>query len=99
VKEIRKQYKSNIYEIHFTGGSKIGFTHALWTGFELLELHEDADHNIARVKMVGNHSPNELLSALLPQVQILGFREIIPTMNDIFIQEVGEDQLETIMSN
>jgi ABC-2 type transport system ATP-binding protein len=96
VKEIRKQYKSNIFEIHFTGGSKIGFTHALWTGFELLELHEDPDHNVARVKMVGQHSPNELLSALIPQVQILGFREIIPTMNDIFIQEVGEDQPQAV---
>jgi len=37
-----------------------------------------------------------LLSALIPQVEILGFREIVPTMNDIFIQEVGEDQLEEI---
>jgi ABC-2 type transport system ATP-binding protein len=96
VKEIRKQYKSNIFEIHFTGGSKIGFTHALWTGFELMDLHEDPDHNVARVKMLDNHSPNELLSALIPQVQILGFREIIPTMNEIFIQEVGEDQLEPV---
>ena len=96
VKEIRKQYKSNVFEIHFIGGSKIGFTHALWTGFELLDLHEDPDHNVARVKMLGNQSPNDLLSVLIPQVQILGFREIIPTMNDIFIQEVGEDQLEAV---
>ncbi len=95
VKDIRKQYKSNTFEIHFTGGNKIGFTHALWTGFELLDLKEDTDHNIAKVKMVGNHSPNDLLSVLIPNVQILSFREIIPTMNDIFIQEVGEN-LETI---
>ena len=92
VKDIRKQFRSNSYEIHFTGGNKIGFTHALWTGFELLDLKEDVDHNVARVKMVGNLSPNDLLSALIPNVQILGFREIIPTMNDIFIQEVGENQ-------
>lgn len=95
VKDIRKQYKSNIFEIHFTGGNKIGFTHALWTGFELLDLKEDPDHNIAKVKMVGNHSPNDLLAVLLPNVQIISFREVIPTMNDIFIQEVGENQ-ETI---
>ena len=92
MKDIRKQYKSNTFEIHFTGGNKIGFTHALWTGFELLDLKEDGEHHIARVKMLGNHSPNDLLSALLPLVQIQGFREIIPTMNDIFIQEVGESQ-------
>jgi ABC-2 type transport system ATP-binding protein len=96
VKDIRKQYKSNIYEIHFTGGNKVGFTHALWTGFELLDLKEDSDHHVAKVKMIGNHSPNDLLSVLIPNVQILAFREIIPTMNDIFIQEVGENkEMET----
>jgi hypothetical protein len=42
--------------------------------------------------MVGNYSPNDLLSVLIPHVQILGFREIIPTMNDIFIQEVKRQQ-------
>jgi len=94
VKEIRRQYRSNTFEIHFTGGNKIGFTHALWTGFELLDLKDDAEHHVAKVKMVGNHSPNDLLSVLIPNVQILGFREIVPTMNDIFIQEVGEAAAE-----
>ena len=97
VKEIRKQYKSNEYEIHFTGGNKIGFPHALWTGFELLDLKEDTDHNIAKVRMVGNYTGNDLLKALLPNVEILGFREIIPTMNDIFIKEVSTRHEEAII--
>lgn len=92
VKEIRQMFKSNTYEILYTGGNRIGFTHALWTGFELLELKEDPDHNVARVKMIGNHSPNELLSALIPHVNIIGFRELIPSMHDIFIQEVSRRQ-------
>ncbi len=95
VKDIRKQYKSNTFEINFTGGNKIGFTNALWTGFELLDLKQENDQSIAKVRMVGNHTPNDLLSALLPQVQVLGFHEIIPSMNDIFIQEVGENR-ETV---
>ncbi len=93
VKEIRKQYKSNTYEIQYSG-NKIGFTNALWTGFELLDMKEESDHTIANVKMVGNHSPNDLLNALLPNVQVLGFREIIPSMNDIFIRKVSESSDE-----
>ncbi len=89
VKEIRKQNKSNTYEIQYTG-NRIAFTHALWTGFELIDLKEDPEHNIARVKILGDHSPNDLLSTLLPQVQVLGLKEIIPSMNDIFIQKVNE---------
>ncbi|MCX6290282.1 MAG: ATP-binding cassette domain-containing protein [Bacteroidetes bacterium] len=87
VKDIRKQYKSNTYEIQYSG-NKIGFTNALWTGYELLDLKEDGDHSVAKVKMINGHTPNDLLHSLLPNVQILGFHEIIPGMNDIFIQTV-----------
>jgi ABC-2 type transport system ATP-binding protein len=88
IKEIRKQYKSNIYEIHYIG-NKIGFTNALWAGYELLDLKEEADHSVARVKMLENQSPNVLLSALLPHVELVGFKEIIPNMHDIFIRTVA----------
>lgn len=91
VKDIRKQYKTNTYEIQYSG-SKIGFTNALWTGFELVDLQEDDDHSVAKVKMLNNYSPNDLLNVLLPHVQILGFREIIPGMSDIFIQKVGQSE-------
>ncbi|HNQ61016.1 MAG TPA: ATP-binding cassette domain-containing protein [Bacteroidia bacterium] len=89
VKDIRKQNKSNTYELLYVG-NRIAFTHALWTGFELVDLKEESDHNIAHVKILGGHSPNDLLNVLLPQVQILGFKEIIPSMNDIFIQKVSD---------
>jgi ABC-2 type transport system ATP-binding protein len=89
VKDIRKQNKTNSYEILYIG-NRIAFTHALWTGFELTDLKEDPDFNIAHVKILGDHSPNDLLNVLLPQVQILGFKELIPSMNDVFIQKVGE---------
>jgi ABC-2 type transport system ATP-binding protein len=70
-------------------GNRIGFTNALWTGFELLDIKEDHDVNIAHVKMLNGHSPNQLLNALLPHVEISGLREIIPDMNEIFIQQVN----------
>jgi ABC-2 type transport system ATP-binding protein len=88
IKEIRKKYKSSIYEVHYIG-NKIGFTNALWTGYELLDVREEADHTVARVKMLENQNPNQLLSALLPHVELVGFKEIIPGMNDIFIRTVA----------
>ena len=89
VKDIRKEYKSNTYEIQYHG-NKIGFTNALWTGFELLELKDEAEYSSAKVKMLNNQTPNDLLNVLLPNVQLLGFRELIPSMGDIFIQKVGQ---------
>ncbi len=89
VKEIRKQYKTQTYEIQFVG-NKIGFTNALWTGFELIDIQDQDDHTVATIKMLGNHTINDILSLLIPHVQILGLKEVIPSMNDIFIRKISE---------
>ena len=94
VKEIRKQFRSNTYEISYHG-NRIAFTNALWTGFELLNLKEDSEMNFAQVKMLNGHTTNELLTVLLPHVEVAGLREVIPDMNDIFIQQVNKAKMQT----
>ena len=39
-------------------------------------------------------SNNELISLLTLQCQLSGFEEILPTMNEIFIETVGESALK-----
>ncbi len=88
VKDIRKNYKSNTYQITFKG-SLIGFTNALWAGAELLNKTSDQDniHSVT-VKILHQNKPNDLLQAVLNNAEILSFQEIIPSMNDIFISVV-----------
>lgn len=90
VRDIRKAYKSNIYELEFTG-NMIAFTNALWTGFELIEKQKGEDFEKATVKLLGSSTPNDLLAAVLPHVQIHTLKEIVPSMNDIFIQKVKNE--------
>lgn len=90
VKEIRKAYRSMTYDIRFRG-TNIGFTHALWTGYELIDLKPEEDHHVARIKMIASSSVNDLLKAILPHVEILSVQEVIPSMNDIFIMKVNEN--------
>ena len=97
VKEIRKQNKSNIYELTFKG-TLIGFTNAMWSGAKLVEHTIDDDINTARVRLLGNTTPNELLQSILPAVELVSFKEIIPNMNDIFISKVKNENL-TASSN
>ena len=94
VREIREQYKSNSYEVEFTGDI-MTFTKALFINFELLEKHQDGQHCRAKVRLLRNKTPNELLETVLPYVQIQNFREILPSMNDIFISKVKETELQT----
>jgi len=87
VKEIRKNYKSNIYHITFKG-NLMGFTNALWSGAELLDKKSDDDVHSVTVKLLRQNKPNDLLQAVLNHAEILSFQEVVPSMNDIFISVV-----------
>lgn len=89
VKEIKDQYRMNIFEIEFTG-NWIGFANALWAGAELVEKSEEGDLKKAKVRLLGEHTPNDLLNAVLPFAKIRSLHEVIPTMNDIFIKRVTD---------
>jgi ABC-2 type transport system ATP-binding protein len=90
VKDIRKTYKSQVYEVEYVG-NKVAFTTALWTGFELIDNVDHGDYSRASIKLLNNNTPNSLLQSLIPNVEIHSFREIIPSMNDIFIMNVTEN--------
>lgn len=87
VKQIQKDFKEDVYEITFKG-NLIAFTNALWTGCELLGKREEEGFTKAKVKLTQHQSPNEVLKAVVPHVEVYGLREIIPSMNDIFIKQV-----------
>lgn len=93
VKEIRKTYRSNIWEVEFKG-SLIAFTNALWTGGELKDHKQEGDIIKARVKLLGGNTVNNLLQGVLPVAEIISIHEVIPSMNDIFISKVKEENLE-----
>lgn len=88
VTDIKKEFSSNTYEINFKG-NLIGFTNALWTNFELLTKKSDEDNHRCTVKILDKKKTlNDLLTAVIPEVEVHGVSEIIPSMNDIFIQVV-----------
>lgn len=98
VKDIRKQFRSNTYEVEFTG-SMMGFTNALWTGAELVEHNCEDRLCRVRIKLLGKTTSNEFLQSVIPVVEIHSFNEIIPSMNDIFIAQVNAQTPGGISNN
>jgi ABC-2 type transport system ATP-binding protein len=90
VKEIRKQFKSNIYEIEFVG-NMMGFTNSLWTFGKLLEHTVEGNRCKALVQLIGEVKSNQLLQAVMQVAEIHSFKEITPSMNDIFIAKVNAE--------
>lgn len=100
VKSIRNQFKTHVFELQL-GTETPDLKPILRTGMELLEMHAENEEYTAHVKLDASLNPNHLLECLLPHVQIHGLQEIIPTMNDIFIRTVEENEheLQTVQND
>lgn len=89
IDDIRKQYKSNTYEISFNGDPE-KFASSLNNHYEIIEKTKINGHQGVKVKLLHQTNENELLSLIIPAVEVLSFNEVIPSMNDVFIKVVQE---------
>ncbi len=92
VKDVKNTYRSNTYEITYRNFS--GPLQALLDEpYRLISQEEDKEEklHIARIQIAESSSPNALIERLLPNLSINSFNEILPTMNDIFIAKVNEE--------
>lgn len=89
--EIRKTYRSNSYRVEFSGIKDLA--PILPERFRLMEQLATNGHTEARIRISREANANELIDTLLPHINIHRFEEILPTMNDIFIEKVKEDTL------
>ncbi len=88
LEQIRKDHSTLIYSITLSGSNL--------SGRQLIDpvanlLNEDTNkegHRVMRVRINKEYSANDLIKHLLPKVQLHGFHEELPGMNDIFIKTV-----------
>jgi ABC-2 type transport system ATP-binding protein len=86
VKDIKNLYRSNTYRIGF-----MGQLNALENEmFSVVNQKADDDITHLTVKVQEKYSANDVLNFFIPQVQVNEFMEVIPSMNDIFIQNVKD---------
>jgi ABC-2 type transport system ATP-binding protein len=88
--DIKRQYKSNIYEVGLLTEQKAETEKYLKENFELSEanfktINDELKFNI---KIDAGQSANQLISHLTSKGQLTHFVEVIPSVNDIFIQTV-----------
>jgi ABC-2 type transport system ATP-binding protein len=88
VSEIKKQFKSNIFEIVFDGNFN-QFSASLTADYKLIEHIQKNQTVQVKVKIQNELSPNDLLSKMLNFGKIISFNEVIPNMHDIFIKAVN----------
>ncbi len=90
INSIREQHKKHLFKIEVQQGNLQ--SNDLYEILETKERHANFTYTLR--KRNAQMSNNELISLLTQQCQLSGFEEILPTMNEIFIETVGESALK-----
>lgn len=85
VTDIKDKYRNNTYWIEYDGEYNTGLSAAIFT---VLQKDVQKGKTTLKVQLQPEQTANQLLSVLLPVVNIHRLDEVIPTMNDIFIDQV-----------
>jgi ABC-2 type transport system ATP-binding protein len=93
VQEIKQQFKSNIFELRFKGYFD-KFSASISADYKIESVKQENGHTICRTKLLNGTTTNQLISAMLPHGEIIGMNELIPSVNDIFIQVVEGETLK-----
>lgn len=88
--DIKRQYKTNTYEIGIDSLNNINLEKELTSKFQVspAEFKTLGNELKINIKLSKNETANDLLSYLTTKGQVSHFVELIPTANDIFIQTV-----------
>jgi ABC-2 type transport system ATP-binding protein len=97
VSDIKHTYRSNSYELSYNGYSE-NIKSLLPESFTLLEESRVDSLRTVKIKLPLGEGPNTLLQFVLPHVEVHAFKEMLPSMNDIFIEKVNENR-ESVTAN
>lgn len=91
--DIKRSYKSNTFEVGLLAENEEQLKNELAQKFEISPTHFKTLENELKlnIKIGNNSSPNELINYLTAKAQINHFVEVIPSVNDIFIQTVTKN--------
>jgi ABC-2 type transport system ATP-binding protein len=93
IDQVKQKFKTNTFEICYRGETP-DIQRQLGAHFNVLEHDESSQLKQIKVRFLNGNSNNELLKLLMNQFEIVSFKEIIPSMNDVFIHVVEQNNLE-----
>ena len=90
VDDVRRQFKSNLLYVEADSQKILPPV----DGVEILSIEAAGDTTRYKLKKHQEMTNSELVSALAQKIEISTFKEFIPSMNEIFIKVVGEQNIQ-----
>ncbi len=94
VADIKHKFKPGIYEVTLKGDSA-EIERVLNNDYKIISMKKNGGICTARIKIDKTVSNNDLLKLLMSNFHIISFSELLPGMNDIFIDLVSKQKKKT----
>jgi ABC-2 type transport system ATP-binding protein len=85
---IKRNTKLNLYNVE-VDNMDAGIVNFLPTDFEILSSEKMNGNSSFTMKISKDSTPNKLLQFFIEHSSVHSFKEILPSMNEIFIQQVN----------
>lgn len=95
IDQVKETFKTNTFEIEYRGATP-DLQKQLGSGFKVIEHDESARLKQMKIQFLNGNTNNELLKVLMNQFEIVSFKEVIPSMNDVFIHVVEQNNRENL---
>ncbi len=89
IHKIKEEYKSNTFEIAYKSDNELELS---VNDYSVIKNETQRNIRYSTIKLNNGSTPNQLLNSIIPQADVVSFNEILPSINDIFIQEVKRNQ-------
>lgn len=89
IDDVKHRFKTNTFEVVYRG-EIADQNHELGLHFNILEQVQTAHLNQMKIQLKPGQTNNELLKLLMNQFEIVSFNELIPSMNEVFINVVEQ---------
>ncbi len=93
VKEIKNSFRTQTYELVYEGaGMDLGI--GLWGDFRLRNNERKEEHHVAHIQLPEGKRLNQLITAIIPHIELVSINELVPDMDQIFIEAVKKFNAE-----
>jgi ABC-2 type transport system ATP-binding protein len=92
--DIKQKYSNNTYEIKCSGWFD-SMASTLTHNYQIIDHHKEGNITTVKLKLLNNIPTNDLIRHFTGLGNVIAFNELLPSMNDIFIDVVGETNKQT----
>ncbi len=89
VRDVRRSYRNNRYEFEVENAERAPLLQLL-SNYQVISHTETGDYFRVQVHLDSPAEANQLLQKVMSQATIHSYKEVLPSMNDIFIQTVSQ---------